>query len=114
MAILRAFEDFPDEAALISRMLAGYADLEIGLMHSVTVIREDHDLALKAMFRGRGNSLRIDVADAIARQPYNDLGIGAEFERAISSVRHCLKIRNLYAHCTWWNDHTGQLAFANL
>jgi len=114
MAILQAFNVFPDEAALIGRMLAGYADLEIVLMHSVKVVREDLDLALKTMFRGRGNSLRIDVADAIARQPYIDIGIGAEFERAISAIRHCLKIRNLYAHCTWWDDLSGQLAFANL
>lgn len=114
MTVLRAFDDYPNEAGLIGRILAGYADIEIGLMHSVKTIRNDHDLALKAMFRGRGNTLRIDVADAMARQRYVDIGLGEEFNRAISSVRHCLSIRNLYAHCTWWSDNSGQLAFANL
>lgn len=114
MAILRAFQDFPDEAALIGRMLAGYADLEIDLMHCAKAVRVDLDLALKAMFRGRGNAQRIDIADALARQPYHALGVGSDFERAIGAVRYCLKIRNLYAHCTWWNDNSGQLAFANL
>jgi len=95
-------------------MLAGYADLEIDLMHCAKVVRGDLDLALKAMFRGRGNAQRIDIADALARQPYHALGIGQDFERAIGAVRYCLRIRNLYAHCTWWNDNSGQLAFANL
>lgn len=114
MPILPAFQDFPDEAGLIGRMLAGYADLEIDLMHCAKAVRDNLDLALKAMFRGRGNSQRIDIADAIARQPYVDLGLAAEFDTAIAEVRVCLRIRNLYAHCTWWNDNSGQLAFANL
>lgn len=114
MTILRAFQDFPNEAALIGRMLAGYADLEIDLMHCAKAVRADLDMALKAMFRSRGNTQRIDVADALARQPYHALGIGTQFEMAIGAVRYCLRIRNLYAHCTWWNDNSGQLAFANL
>ena len=114
MAILRAFQDFLLEAALIGRMLAGYADLEIDLMNCAKAVRGDLDLTLKTMFRGRGNAQRIDIADALARQPYHGLGIGAEFETAIGAVRYCLRIRNLYAHCTWWNDNSGRLAFANL
>ena len=114
MTILRAFVDYPKEAALIGRMLAGYADLEIDLMNCAKEVRGDLDLVLKTMFRGRGNSQRIDLADAIARQPYIDLGLGGEFERAIAAVRLCLRIRNLYAHCTWWSDSSNQLAFANL
>jgi hypothetical protein len=26
----------------------------------------------------------------------------------------CKNIRNQYAHCNWWDDLSGQLAFANL
>lgn len=114
MTILRAFQDFPNEAALIGRMLAGYADLEIDLMHCAKSVHGDLDLALKSMFRGRGNAQRIDIADVLARQQYHALGIDQDFERAIGAVRHCLKIRNQYAHCTWWNDNSGELAFANL
>lgn len=114
MTVLRAFADYPAEAALIGRMLAGYADLEIDLMHCAKAVRGDLDLALKTMFRGRGNSQRIDLAVAIGRRPYDELGLGAEFDSAIIAVRLCLRIRNLYAHCTWWNDNSGELAFANL
>lgn len=114
MAILRAFLKFTDEAALIGRMLAGYADLEIDLMHCAQVVRIDLDTVLKAMFRSRGETQRIDVADAFGRQHYHALGIGTQFEMAVGAVRYCLRIRNQYAHCTWWDDNSGQLAFANL
>lgn len=114
MTILRAFVDYPGEAALIGRMLAGYADLEIDLMNCAKAVRGDLDLALKTMFRGRGNSQRIDLAVAIARRPYDELGLATEFDAAIAAIRYCLRIRNQYAHCTWWNDNSGRLAFANL
>lgn len=114
MTVLRAFAEHPEEAALIGRMLAGYADLEIDLMYCANAVRDDLDLALKTMFRGRGNSQRIDLAVAIGRREYDKLGLAAEFDSAIEAVRFCLRIRNLYAHCTWWNDNSGELAFANL
>ena len=114
VTILSAFTRYPDEAALIGRMLAGYADLEIGLMHCAKQVRGDLDLALKTMFNGRGNSQRIDLAVAIAKRPYDELELGHEFDSAIAAMRYCLRIRNLYAHCTWWADTTGELAFANL
>lgn len=114
MPILPAFLEFADEAAIIGRILAGYADLELDLMHCVRSVRGDLDVALKALFRSRGETQRINVADALARQLYHDLGIGPDFETAIGAVRYCLTIRNQYAHCTWWNDNSGKLAFANL
>ena len=114
MAILRAFQDFPAEAELIGRMLAGYADLEIDMMNCAKSVRGDLDVPLKRMFIGRGNAQRIDIADALARQLYIDLKLGLDFEAAIGAVRLCLRVRNLYAHCTWWNDNSDQLAFANL
>jgi hypothetical protein len=39
MTILSAFLAFPDEAALIGRMLAGYSDLEIDLMNCAKSVR---------------------------------------------------------------------------
>ncbi len=114
MTILRPFLTFTDEAALIGRMLAGFADLEIDLLHCAQVVRDDLDTVLKAMFRTRGESQRIDVADAFGRQHYHDLDLGTQFEMAVGAVRYCLRIRNQYAHCHWWDDNSGRLAFANL
>jgi hypothetical protein len=109
-----AFNKFPGEAEIIGRLLAGYTNLEVGLMNCVQVVRVDFDTVLKAMFRARGETARIDIADAFGRHYYEDLQLGTQFAMAISVVRYCLRIRNQYAHCVWWDDNSGKLAFANL
>lgn len=114
MTVLRSFSDFPAEAILIGRMVVGYTDLEIDLMNCVKSARQDLDTVFKSMFRARGETQRIDIADAIGRQTYRELNLGTQFEMAIGAQRHCLKIRNQYAHSAWWNDNSGRLAFANL
>jgi hypothetical protein len=112
--VMPAFRRFPEEAAVIGRLLAGYAELEIDLLHCVSVARDDFDATLKAMFRIRGETARINVADALGRQLYHRLGLGTDFEMAVSAMRYCLKIRNQYAHCNWYDDNTGRLAFVNV
>ena len=113
-SILSPFLKFPDEAAIIGRLFAGYTTLEVGLMSCVQVVRDDFDAILKAMFRVRGETARIDIADALGRQFYEDRGLGTEFAMAIGAVRYCLKIRNQYAHCVWYDDRSGNLAFVNV
>ena len=108
--ILGPFLKFPDEAAIIGRLSAGYTTLEIGLMNCVQVVRDDFDAVLKAIFRVRGATARIDIADALGRHFYDDRGLATEFGMAVGAVRHCLK----YAHCVWYDDHSGKLAFVNV
>jgi hypothetical protein len=112
--IMPAFREFAEEAKIIGRLLAGYAELEIGLLNCVQIVRDDFDTVLKALFRIRGESNRIRVGDAFGRHTYADLGLQAEFEAGIGAMRHCVKIRNQYAHCNWYDDNSGKLAFANL
>jgi len=111
--LMPAFDGFPEAAAIIGRLLAGYAELEIGLLDCVSAAREDFDATLKAMFRVRGETARINVGDALGRQVYDKLGLRADFEMAVSAMRYCLKIRNQYAHCNWYDDR-GRLAFVNV
>jgi hypothetical protein len=113
-SFLPAFAKFPDEAATIGRLLAGYSKLEVSLLNCVHIIRNDFDTVFKAMFRVRGETQRIDIADAFGRQFYRRHHLGTQFETAVSSVRYCLNIRNQYAHCVWHEDHSGKLAFTNL
>jgi hypothetical protein len=100
MTILLPFAKFHQEAAVIGQILAGYANLEIGMLNCVSTVRDDFDTALKVMFRDRGETRRINIADALGRGFYAALGLETEFSVAIGAVRHCLKARNLYAHCT--------------
>lgn len=118
--ILPIFDQQPKEAALIGRMLAGYGELELELMRCVSIIRDeaDFDIVLKSMFRARGETQRIDIADAIGRQYYESYStqLATQFSMAVGWIRHCLKIRNQYAHCHWYRAEpiTGRIAFINL
>jgi hypothetical protein len=106
-------QHFPIEAAAIGRLLAGYPELEFGLLVAVSTIRDDFDSILKTLFRTRGETQRIDVADALGRQRFHALGLGTDFEMTIGGLRHCLKIRNQYAHSHWLANPTG-LGFVDL
>ncbi len=112
--ILPPFVNFPGEGAIIGHLLAGYATLELDLMHSVQTVRDDLDTCLKVLFRTRGEAQRVQIGDALGRHYYRGHKLGTEFEMAIGALRYCLKIRNQYAHCVWYDDRSGKLAFVNL
>ena len=112
--ILPAFIDFPEEGAIIGRLLAGYGELEFDAMVCVGTVISDHDVALKTMFRARGEKTRIDIADALGRRAYRNLGLENQFSEAIAAVQFCRRIRNQFAHCHWHNDLTGKLSFVRL
>lgn len=114
METKKAFTKFHDEGIIIGRLLASYAELELCLLHCVNVARDDFDTVYKTMFRERGELRRINMADILGRQKYHELGLGTQFEMALSSIHFCRKVRNQYAHCTWYDDFTGLLAFVNL
>jgi hypothetical protein len=114
MYLAKDLDKFPDEANLVGRILVSYANLEIDLMNCVKVANDNLDTALKTMFRSRGETQRIQVADALGRQQFKDIGLTTEFEMAIGAMNICKNIRNQYAHCNWWDDLTGKLAFASL
>jgi hypothetical protein len=113
--ILAPFRKFAVEGAMIGRMLAGYSNLEIGLMHCVQMARgSDLDTVLKKMFSIRGESRRISAAEKLFVAYHQHHGLLGDFQKAVRLVRYRLKIRNQYAHGVWWDDHSGKLAFANM
>jgi hypothetical protein len=109
-----AFARFPVEGAIIGRLLSGYGDLEFDLCHCVAMAANDLDMVLKAMFRVRGETQRIDIADAIGRKPYRALNLETQFSETVAGAHHCRKIRNQFSHCNWMDDNTGELAFVDL
>jgi hypothetical protein len=86
----------------------------VSLFHAVHVATGDFDAALKKMFGIRSESKRINVAEQLGSPEYRRLNLAAEFQEALTVMRHCLNIRNQYAHWVWWDDHSGPLAFANV
>lgn len=61
----------------------------------------------KALYSLRATSSRVDFADGLIRNLYLIYGLGREYDLTISMLRYCLRIRNLFAHCNWADDHTG-------
>jgi hypothetical protein len=105
---------FPNEAAAVGRLLTSYSDLEIDLFNCVQVATGDFDEALRAMYGSRGESTRITKGAALGGPIYVSLGLGSDFDTAVDAMRHCLRIRNQYAHHTFWDDLTGALAIGDL
>ena len=108
------FGHFLKEGDLIGRLLAGYSNIEIGLMHCVQVATGDFDTVLRNMSASAANSKRITAAEKPGVPEYQRLKLATDFEKALRVVRYCLKIRNQYAHWIWWDDNSGKLAFANI
>jgi len=102
------------EVAAIGRILTEYTNLEVGLLHCVQMGIGNFDLAFKTMFGVRGETKRINAAQDLGRPAYLGLGLEADFDLAIDAICHALQIRNQYAHWTWWDDNSGELAIANL
>jgi uncharacterized protein YaeQ len=108
------FNKFAVEGDVIGRLLAGYTNIEISLLHCVQVATGDLNAVLRRMFGERGETKRINAAVKLGLPEYQRLKLAADFEKSIRVVRHCLKIRNQYAHWVWWDDYSGKLAFANV
>jgi hypothetical protein len=100
---------FPREMAVISRLLIDYGELELDLVNCVQVARSfDLNATLKAMFRVRGETNRIDIADGLGRAAYVAVNLTAEFDAMIAALKHCLRIRNKYAHAYWHDPNMGK------
>jgi hypothetical protein len=63
-------------AHIVGRLLIAYGEIEYDLARCLTaVFNDDHTRALRVMFRTRGESARIHIADAIMQPHYEELGI---------------------------------------
>src|SRR2546427_11701078 len=110
---LKVSNAFPEECAIVGRLLAGYSVMEFGLMVCVNAAIEDFDAVFKTMFRTRGETQRIDIADAMSRHKFHTIQLGTQFEMAIGNMQRCLKIRNQFAHCHW-AEKPGRMGFVDM
>ena len=105
---------FRCERDIIGRLLVGYGEMELDLCNCVAMGIDDLDMVLKAMFRPRGETSRIEIAEAMGQKVYTSLGLGKPFNKAIEAMRFCLKLRNRYAHSHFYDDNSGNLALVSL
>jgi len=113
MSLNPAFDDHPVEAGLIGRMVTSFGELELTYSMLAGTAIGNQGLALRATYRGRSTGGRIDLADVLIRNVVINSNLALDYEEVIGALRHCLKIRNNYAHCQWSPAQDG-LFFANL
>jgi len=109
-----AFDRFKREGEIIGRLVIEYGEMEWDFCLLVSAIIGDLDPALKAMYRTRGETQRIDVGDALARSRLPAGRIRTLYEETVSHMRTCLKLRNQYAHTNWIDDPTDGLTFVKI
>jgi hypothetical protein len=110
--LLHDFERFPEEAAIIGRIIAGYGELEYWWAKCLGRTLNDDDSALRMVFRQR-DAKRIETADALMRPAYQKAGLGDKYNEMLGAIRHCRTIRNQYAHSHWISYHEAGLFFGS-
>jgi hypothetical protein len=109
-----AFDRFPVEAILVGRILASFGEIELTVCRNAGKALELEGLIMKALYRLRATSQRIDLADELMKWVFADNGLAEDYDGLIRMVRHCLKIRNQYSHCNWGDHATAGLFFADV
>lgn len=104
----------PEESALIDRIVAGYGDLEYLLSHCLSTALGHRPSVFRAFFRMRGEQQRLEVADALIRHHYEEIGLKDEYTEAPGAMRWCRTVRNQYAHCHWAVNKEGRILFTNM
>lgn len=110
-----SFDRFPTEARLVGLILSSFGELELSICQAANAAIQSEDYAvLKALYRLRTTSSRIDVAVELMQPIYCKFELDAAYSTAVGMVGHCLRIRNQYAHCNWADHYTAGLFFADL
>jgi hypothetical protein len=105
--MFKPFRVFPDEGALIGQILTGWSEVEHELCTCVGEVMNDHNAAVRLMYRLRGENARVEIADAILRPAYEAANLKNEYEAAIGALRHSKTLRNQYAHSHWIDTKAG-------
>lgn len=82
----------------MGRLLLGYGEVEFWIVTLAGFGVGDPMHAFRVVFRCRSESQRLQVADALVRPKMKSLGLEAAYTDGYGAARHCLKIRNQYAH----------------
>jgi hypothetical protein len=116
--LMPAFHQWPDEAAIVGRLLVDYGELEFDLALSMGHAISNKRQGLRDFFKTRTAKARIELAEEKASPWMRPTGVGDEFAEAITAMRVCKDIRNGFAHCHWASEKhnlkTDGLYFVNV
>jgi hypothetical protein len=109
---MKSFEDWPKEASIVARILAGYGELEyrLALIVGYALWREDtrHSpdgimraarKGLRLLFHRRGELPRLELAEYLVGDAFVEAGLEKEFAETAQVMEECRYLRNTFAHC---------------
>ena len=112
--LLAQFENHPQERDVIGRIILAYGELEFMWLDMLRATQNDDLMrSLRAMYRVRSESSRLELADAFARTAMSEQGLLPAYEEAWTAMQFCKGVRNTYAHCQWVSIH-GRLHYGDL
>jgi hypothetical protein len=112
--LMPALHSFPEEAAIIGRLIPAYGEFEYIFAYCAGHVLDDADRAIKLAFRLRSEINRFDACDALIRGPAIKAGLEKQYLDTHTAMSYCRKIRNQYAHCHWAYHPTAGLFFVDL
>jgi len=118
MPLMPAFLRRKKEAAVVGRLIVGYAELEFLLAmcagvalatchkpnpkHTMPQHRIRYErIGIKRFFKIRGVQNRIDYAKKQMHKVYFKMKMRADYIEIMGAMAACLEYRNLFAHCHW-------------
>lgn len=104
----------PKEQQVIGNLVIQYGELEYMLCRVVGLIIEDEDVAVKTMYRVRGETNRLDIARALVSSRIQSSSVKEPFLDTFSGMKVCMKIRNAYAHAHWISASGDEIGFYDL
>lgn len=99
--MMPAFEQWPKEAAIVARLLGGYGELEFMMGVCLGRALNDFKKSMRILFRTRGETARIELADALTGDFARENGLYDKYSDALGGIRACKNIRNQFSHCHW-------------
>jgi hypothetical protein len=79
MSLMPAFLRFPEEAAIIGRLLAGYGEIEYLFAMCLASSASDEDTALRTFFSVRGEGARLDVGHNLMWKLYEAAALSNQY-----------------------------------
>jgi len=112
--VLPVLRKFLAEGKIIGRLVVGYGELEIDLCRCIAASGLTLDIVVRKMFGTRGEKRRIEIAAKLGHDIYIPLKLDGLFNEIIDEMGYCRNIRNKFAHCNFYDDGSGTLAFVNV
>jgi hypothetical protein len=112
--VIPAFHRWPNEASVLGKLLVAFGELEYMTCKIAGTANGNLDPVLKALYRLRSVSSRIEAADAFMRPVFATAGFEGDYGQMLGALKYCLRIRNQFAHCHWGDHEWSGLFFVDL